>query len=125
FLPKSLMFEYRVAGRQEKKTMMMQCTKCGAQPKSPPKETKAGNLRLPRGWKRDGENILCTACVDATYRLCAVTLPVAGPVSCDWPTLREMLNSAWSETTRLANWLMGEFYARDVRRQPGMEKLPK
>src|SRR5690554_6852836 len=103
-------------------SMSMQCSKCGAQPKQTPKATKAGNPRLPRGWKRDGENILCTACVDATYRLCAVTLPVVGPVSCDWPELRQILTGAWSESARLANWLMREFYLRDIRREPGMEK---
>jgi hypothetical protein len=30
----------------------------------------------------------------------------------------------WRETTRAANWMMTQFYIRDVRRDGGMGKLP-
>src|SRR5690606_3571723 len=58
------------------------------------------------------------------YIMRAVTIPVAGPVSCDWPEFRELLRAAWGATTRLANWCATQYYTRDVRRGPGMEQLP-
>ena len=80
--------------------------------------------RLPRGWKRVGEQTLCPACKSKAYVLRAVTFPVVGPVGIDWPSLRVMLRDSWSETTACANFLMTELYSRDCRRN-GQEKLPK
>jgi hypothetical protein len=53
----------------------------------------------------------------------AVILPVVGPQAGTWPALRDELRTLWAETTRCANWLVSELYARDVRRQAGDERL--
>lgn len=99
---------------------MIACTRCRTQPK------KDTGTRLPRGWKRmQGDAILCPSCVDAQYVLRAITFPVASPADCSWSELRDLLRDAWAESTRLANWITTECYARDVRRTPGAEKLAK
>lgn len=81
--------------------------------------------RLPRGWKRLGDKTLCQDCLHARYVLRAVTFPVSGPIGAEWSELREALKKAWGQTTRLANWLLDQYYARDARRTPDLEKLPK
>jgi hypothetical protein len=55
----------------------------------------------------------------------AITIPVAGPVEGTWDELRSALRAAWIESTRGANWIVTELYARDTRRQPEDEKLGK
>jgi len=102
-------------------TVTITCTRCGKA--SDAKPDKKGEAKLPRGWKRHS-GVWCPACWSAAYMMRAVTIPVAGPVSCEWPEFRELLGAAWGESTRLANWCVTQYYARDVRREPGMEKLP-
>lgn len=90
------------------------------------KPMKGGGAKLPRNWKRavQGDGVVCDKCWRARYMLRAISLPVSGPIEAEWKDLREALTKAWSQTTSLANWCANEFYARDVRRTPDMEKLP-
>lgn len=80
--------------------------------------------RLPSGWKRAGEDACCANCWRERYLLRAITLPIVSPLDCDWKTLDAALKEMWRATTQASNWIMTELYARDVRRQPGDEKMP-
>ena len=80
--------------------------------------------RLPRNWKRLGEEVFCPQCWKERYCLRAITVPVAGPVDCSWDELREKLKESFSATTCLANWAIRELAKADVVRTPDMEKLP-
>jgi len=93
----------------------MQCTYCSATGKHP--------TRLPRGWKRSGDNLACPKCWAERYILRAVAIPIVGPVDGTWKELRDDLRDAWADATALSNWLMTEYYVRDVRRS-GQVKLP-
>lgn len=99
------------------KSMMnkTKCTHCDAEAK--------GN-RLPPGWKRVGDDVLCKACMKQEYVLRAITIPVVGPVDGEWKDLRGELKKLWGQTTNLSNWLMSHYYAADIKRVPGLEKLP-
>jgi hypothetical protein len=55
----------------------------------------------------------------------SLVLPIAGPVDATWAELRPALREAWAESTRCANWMLTELYARDIRREPGDQKLAK
>lgn len=81
--------------------------------------------RVPTGWKRH-DGIWCAKCWKAKWKLCAITLPIVGPAADEpgWPELREALATCWQASTRISNWAMTQLYARDVRRQPGQEKMP-
>ncbi len=90
-------------------------------------EPKAGKgERLPSGWHRapKTELPLCPKCWSERYILRAVTIPIAGPVSCDWPALRAALKTAWQRATRLTNLAVQELLKRDVVRTAAMPKLP-
>lgn len=92
------------------------CTHC---------DNEAKTSRLPPGWKRIGEEVLCKKCMKIKYVLRAITIPVVGPVDGgEWKELREELKELWGQTTNLSNWLVSHYYAADVKRVPGMEKLP-
>ena len=58
----------------------------------------------------------CRTCKQTSYSLRAVIVPVVSPLSGSWAELRDELRVLWSETTRCANWLVSELYARDIRR---------
>lgn len=100
----------------------IQCSTCGCSRQVKP--TKKDSARLPRGWKRIGESIHCGGCWGRAYRVSAITMSVASPVSCDWPTLRKVLREALVSSTALANWTVDTLVAGDVRRQPTDEKMP-
>jgi len=87
----------------------LMCRRCGAS------RNDLGK-RLPRGWKRQSESVYCATCWNSLYLLRAVALPVASPLDCGWKELRATLHQMWAATTQASNWLMTEFYARDVRR---------
>ena len=93
----------------------MQCTYCSAIGKHP--------TRLPRGWKRSGDDLVCPKCWGERHILRAVTIPIVGPVDGTWAELRDDLRNAWADATALSNWLMTEYYVRDVRRNDRI-KLP-
>lgn len=88
----------------------MNCAACNT-------ERDAGT-RLPRGWKRLGESAYCGTCWRDRYVLRAVTIPVSGPKTCEWPELREALKTAWIQTTQASNWMMRQLALAD----PGMER---
>ncbi len=94
----------------------MTCSQCAT-------ERQTGN-RLPRGWKRSSEKVYCGDCWRKRAILRAVTMPVVEPLSGSWKELRDALAEAWKQTTAASNFILTECYARDVRRQPGEEKMP-
>lgn len=95
----------------------MRCDRCNA---AYGKET----TRLPRAWKRHAGEVWCDTCWRRAYVLRAVTIPVAAPLDGDWPALRALLTTAWSESTTLANWAVQTLAAGDVVRRPGDERMP-
>ena len=98
------------------------CSRCGQG-----KDAKAGKqgAKLPRGWKRREDEIICPACWSKAFVLRALTMPVAGPHGdLDWPGLRESLSGAWRDATSLANWAITELAKADVIRRPDMDKMP-
>lgn len=110
---------------------LITCCECGKTRKASP--TANGLLRVTGGWKRDGKTagspVYCPACWADRASLRALTLPIAGVVSCDdapatWAQFREALRAEWAQTTALCNWALTQFYCRDVRREPGVEKMP-
>jgi len=85
--------------------------------------TKDGRGRTPQGWKVLKGDAYCQGCKQSAYVLRAVIVPVAAPLTGSWAELGDELRMLWSETTRCANWLVSELYARDVRRRPDDERL--
>lgn len=84
---------------------------------------KDGKARTPQGWKVLKGEPYCRACRQTSYVLRAVMVPVAAPQTGSWAELGDELRALWAETTRCANWLVSELYARDVRRQHGDDRL--
>jgi hypothetical protein len=82
-----------------------------------------GSRRTPGGWKCLEGRLWCSACTRERFVLRAMALPVSGPVDGTWAELRDALHTAFAETTRCANWLVTEFYARDAKREPGDARL--
>lgn len=104
--------------------MSVVCAGCAidrAQPVAAP----SGRPRVPAGWKRLRGQWWCPTCKRARFVLRAIALPVSGPRDGTWPDLRAALHEAFGETTRCANWLVTELYARDHARRPDDERLPK
>ena len=100
----------------------MKCGCCTKQIDAKPGKAE----RLPTGWHRQPQTelSLCPKCWGERYVLRAITIPVAGPVDCDWPSLREALKTAWQRATRITNMAVQELLKRDVVRTAAMEKLP-
>lgn len=99
------------------------CSKCQNRQKAA--VTKLGAVRTPRGWKLHLGQLHCSDCWHKSYRLCAVTFPVRGPIGAEWKDLREALSAAWSRSTHLANWAVSELARADSFRKPGETKLAK
>jgi hypothetical protein len=85
-------------------------------------KAKAGK-RLPRSWKRKGDDIYCDLCWSQRYLLRAITVPVVSPLDSTWPELRTVLREMWAAATQASNWILTELYARDVRRRDE-KKMP-
>src|SRR5215469_15352180 len=87
--------------------------------------TARNEPRTPAGWKKQEDQYYCDACWAKRYMLRAISIPVASPLDCSWQELRQALKLMWAETTRCANRIMTECYARDVRRTGAeREKMP-
>lgn len=80
---------------------------------------------LPPRWKRWGDGLTCGTCAKIARRQISIVVPIASPVGERWPVLGAALRESWGETTRAANWIATELYARDVRREPADVKLRK
>lgn len=101
------------------------------------KEVDGNPSRLPRGWKRIGEEHICPEAWKARYVVRAVTLPVMCPVVPDgtgpqsrewkaaWNEFREAVNDAWSKSTNTTAWAYKQLLQNDVVRQASDKKCPK
>lgn len=103
------------------------------------KTTSKGTPRLPKGWKRLGDELFCAKAYKERFRLAAIILPVAG-LHIDesgmseeqiksaraegWKALRESMKESWGRSTELANWVVQTLLANDVTRDPETGKLP-
>lgn len=92
------------------------CAGCGT-------DRVSSNNRIPRDWKRSGDQVLCGTCLDSRYVLRAITFPVVSPLDCDWAELRSRLRLMWQNITAASNWMLGEMYARDIKRGPDDLKM--
>lgn len=102
----------------------MEISCCNCQSSKTVKATAKGNPRPPRGWKNIGGVYWCGECWKEQYAIRAITLPVTGPLDCEWPELRERLKAAFALSTELANWSVRRLMLNDVIRTPDMDKLP-
>ena len=93
------------------------CANCAALSSKPIK-------RLPQGWKRRDDNrLFCGDCWSKQYLLRAVVFPIVSPINCTWDEMRASIKQMWVETSKAANWMMTEFFMKDVRRN-GETKMP-
>jgi hypothetical protein len=111
-----------VAARPEGAASCVVCAGCGMTREQP--ATRRGDARVPAGWKRLLDRFWCPACKRQRFVRRAVALPVSGPADATWPELRAALHTTFGETTRCANWLVTQFYARDRQREPHDARLP-
>lgn len=102
--------------------IIVTCGECGTERKSRPNREQ--QPKLPVGWKRLEAKIFCGDCWRQRYSLRALVIPVVEPLSGTWKQLEADLHTMWAETTEAANWMMTQLYARDVRRTPGIERMP-
>lgn len=104
---------------EEPQIALWTCAVCHAERSKPAR-------RLPQGWHRRKEEVLCADCWGARYILRAITMQVVSPLDCEWKDLRVSLQAMWSAATQASNWMITEMYARDVRRngEPKMPPMP-
>ena len=103
----------------------MNCAGCKKSIETKP--TKAGNERVPHGWKRHAGQCWCPKCWQERWVLRAVTIPVVKPLGdgVGWDQLRDALREVWGETTAATNWMVSQLFVRDEPRRPGVDKCPK
>lgn len=111
---------------EDKKNLV--CAKCSKDANRP---------KLPGGWHRRGDEVVCRDCWDEEYVVRSVTIPVAGiqhftwigernsqPQKADWKDLRPDLKEQFRACTKLSNWAIRELLKLDVVRHD-QEKLPR
>lgn len=99
--------------------MQALCHICGTSREVKP--TAKGNARPPRGWKSIEGTLTCSDCWGKTYRIAAITIPVA---HAEWDVFRPALKQAQEAVTALSNWAVRKLLGNDVTRASGETKLP-
>jgi hypothetical protein len=79
--------------------------------------------RLPAGWKRKADEVFCESCWRERYLLRAITVPVVSPLDQSWPEFHAVMRDMWATTTQACNWMLTEFFVRDIHRN-GEDKMP-
>ena len=97
------------------------CAACGLTRERP--MARNGSRRIPAGWKCLGGRLVVSGVQARTVRAARDRAARLRSRGCDWPELRAALHTAFGETTRCANWLATQFYARDRQREPGDARL--
>lgn len=81
--------------------------------------------RLPMGWKRLVNNVLCGTCKAARFAVRAPTLRIVSPIGLGWPDLRAMLRESFDASRQAANWVLRQIAASDPGIDPQTKKLGK
>lgn len=88
------------------------CTRCGKSRDVKP--TTRALARVPTGWKRRPEGVICDGCWTKAYVLRAITVNVASPAEgVDWKDVWEICGKAWTMTRVAANWATRQLALRD------------
>lgn len=101
---------------------MYTCGKCGVN--KPGKKTAAGTFGIPANWKVRDAQQLCQACWKTSFRLRAITLPVAEPVGITWGDLNKHLRESFTQSTMLANACVLTMMKAELIMPYGENKLP-
>lgn len=96
------------------------------------KETKAGNPKLPKGWKWIGGQAVSSKAFHERYALRTITVPIVSPdvhgnqevMKAAWKDLDEKLKDAWKRSTYAANWAVKQLWSGDILRTDDMKKCP-
>lgn len=98
------------------------CGGCGASKEV--KATSRGMARVPSGWKRREEAVLCGQCWKKLYRLRAVTFPVQGvQEGGSWADFCAAVRQSLFRSRALAQWAVNQLAATDVSRTLEMPRL--
>jgi len=95
------------------------CSGCGCEAKS--KASKSGDAKVPMGWKRTSEGMLCRSCMQSAYRTVACALPIVKPLGATWDEFGTALRTAWERSTSLSTWAMARMHLAD----PGLDAEKK
>jgi hypothetical protein len=101
---------------------MFACSQCKTEKYIKP--DRRGTERLPAGWKRLPNEILCGKCVKDSYVIRAVEFPVASPVDMTREELNALLDGCWREARRLANWAECQLFDADKKTLDAQGKAP-
>lgn len=77
------------------------CGVCGVEKLG--KKTCMGTYGIPNGWKQREDDLRCASCWKVSFRLRAITLPIAEPVGMTWEELNKHLREVFTQSTMLAN----------------------
>lgn len=102
--------------------MQIKCSKCDTTKEA--KEAK-NDVKLPIGWKRINDNVICSTCLRKYYMLRAISVPIAYPVGSTKDEMWKAVRSAWRMATEVSNWAVTEMAKIDVVRTAADEKIPK
>lgn len=91
------------------------CSQCG-------KVRETTSDRVPKGWKRT-DRLYCDTCWNQLMVLRAITIPVSEILDGTWKEFDEAIHNMWGVTTQCMNWMMTQFYVRDVRREEMQKKM--
>ena len=110
--------------------MIAECG-CGKQVKAKP--NKDGGIKLPRGWRRIDDVLLCRDCTKAKYYTRSVRVEITGLADDEERETKEFraaCSAASKASARCANWLVQRLLAADLALAPlgttkdGKQKLP-
>lgn len=100
------------------------CAQCGAVRRVKP--TPTGLPRTPKGWKNKTDGMTCAACQKQAFRIRAVEFTIAGiEEGGTWADFLAACKIAWAQAAAYKNTVVSLLWARDIRRTPALEKLPK
>ncbi len=102
-------------------TNSVTCSGCAKEATA--KKTSKG-IRVPKGWKRRGQETYCAECWSKLYRLRAVIFPVAEVLDGEWKDFTSALRDCWGRSTALANWAVTELAKADIVRKSTDVKMP-
>ena len=81
---------------------------------------------IPKNWKQFKGRLYCPKCARKLYHIRAITFQMKGPVDqTQKDEFFKLLRIQISQIQMLKNWLIAEYKMRDIRKVPGMDRLPK
>lgn len=93
------------------------CSECASE--GNPSKGKIGQPTMPKGWKKRGDNLVCSKCWKGKWKLRAITVPVDTIEGMEWGEFLHLCREAWMQAAKAKTYAILQLLRAEAGQEAG------